>query len=304
MGRIMEFFVNFLLRSQACPEISCSLHQSLAVIRIAKEELPRTSAIAKAFPDAFSRACGACWTEGHRVLTWEEPTTVRAESDSGWGSQSAWGTPAGTLPWNDEGSDGRPESNPNQSLWNVAEQESLMALLGPTVLPLTHITGVVERSMRRIKAIIPRATDLPRPPPQPQGFYEPDMAAVEYDLKCNFVKLVLEPMPIGWDGGGVLAYSKPEVLNCRGPPSSGTLNAPKPHDPLKDEIQLLIQPELETLKHLSVGMGLGGTWVQIIRADNLVQERKKGKNKNETPLSYWYLDTLAITIPSFWATES
>ena len=336
MARIMEFFVSFLLRSKVLPENERSLRKSLEVINVAKKELPNTSAIAKAFPDVFSRACGACWgwkAEGYQVITLDESTTADApgskvedaveeqkqpETTSGWGSSSGWGAPAGDSPWNVGVSDGSgwgswggsviPESVPEPSPWDGIKQDSLMSLLGPTVLPLTHTTGIVEKSMRRIKAILPLPTNPPRPPPQPEGFYEPDAAAVESDFDRSFVKVVLEPMPIDWDGGEVLAYSKPEILGTSKAPATAadgaTTTAPKPHDPLTDEIQLPIEPKAETIKLLSVGMGLGGTWVQIVREGEPVKKKKKCKSKNKTPPSYWYLDTLGVVIPSFWTIKS
>ncbi|PPQ81344.1 hypothetical protein CVT26_014428 [Gymnopilus dilepis] len=351
VARTLEFFVNFLLRSDVLPDYDHSLYRSLEVINLAKKELPDTSSIAKAFPDVFSRACGICWgwkAEGYQVSTIDEAMTCdeadskgeglveeqnqtgthsgcrnRSECKRGsqleweWAGQFEWGASARDSSWSRTADDRNvceepvvPESIPECARVDVTKQQGLIQLLGPTVLPLTHTTGIVEKSIRCIKAIIPPLTNPARHPPQPEGFYEPNAAAVESDFDRNFVKLILEPMPVDWDSGEVLAYSKPEVLaTSQGSATamanqSATIAASRSHNPLQDEIQLLIEPDPEIVGLLSVGIGLGGTWVEIIRVEDLVKELEQGKSNNKAAPSYWYLDTLSVVIPSFWTIKS
>ncbi|KAF8914406.1 hypothetical protein CPB84DRAFT_1759175 [Gymnopilus junonius] len=330
IGRIMDFFVRFILRSKVLPESERSLRRSLEVIEVAKKELPNTSALAKAFPDIFSRASSACWgwkAEGYTVLSLEDKD-IPAESmksmveevkedepveqTSAWGSQPSWGSSADST-WASSTADGDgwgvsviPESIPEPSPWEVVKEDNLLSLLGPTALPLTHTTGIVEQSMRRIKAIMPLPQNPPKPPPQPEGVCEPDAAAVELDLDCHFFKVVLEPMPVNWDGGDILAFSNPKILNTsRGAVAdpNAAEPAPKAHDPFKDDVTLLMEAKSETVALLSVGMGLGGTWVQIAREGEPVKKKKKGKSKSK-PVTYWYLDGLSVVTPSFWTVKS
>ncbi|KAJ7608872.1 hypothetical protein DFH06DRAFT_1309095 [Mycena polygramma] len=61
--RLLRFFVNFLLRNEVFPDkaLNDSLKRSREIIERAGMELPLTSKIAKALPDAFSTACRDCW---------------------------------------------------------------------------------------------------------------------------------------------------------------------------------------------------------------------------------------------------
>jgi hypothetical protein len=48
-------------------------------------------------------------------------------------------------------------------------------------------------------------------------------------------------------------------------------------------------------------MAIGGTWVQLVREGGpVVAKGKKGESKKS---SYWYLDELALVVPSFWTIE-
>ncbi len=96
----------------------------------------------------------------------EEATVV--EESGGWGSGSKWGFDDGAVPaiqgaWDDP---------TEQDLSFLTNRPGLMALFGPTALPATHTTGIVEQSMRRIADIIPPPNDVPALPhagdPSPQ----------------------------------------------------------------------------------------------------------------------------------------
>lgn len=70
-------------------------------------------------------------------------------------------------------------------------------------------------------------------------------------------------------------------------PAPAELGSNNVHDPSKDTVQLLVDPAVvDKLKDV-VGLGLGGTFVQLVR-------------DHGTPTRYWYSDKLALVIPSFY----
>lgn len=221
-----------------------------------------------------------------------------------------------------------------------------LLLFGPiaATLPETHTSGVVESSMRRVTSIVHPIDPLVlletevdnsrSPPAEAQG--------VEADLSARLSKVVMEPWP-GWDvydneatatvpqimgssRGRVVVYPKDNDHNqvvhafdsdkksdSFGAASSCDGDVPV-HDPLKDAVTILIEPECAQM--LKVGMGLEGTWVQIARKEDLdlgnEEERLKG---TERPLStsmgnenngafgqsqrFWYLTKLLTVLPSY-----
>ena len=187
--------------------------------------------------------------------------------------------------------------------------ESLLSLLGPTALPLTHLPGIVERSMRRIVSITRPPSTVAKSPPLPDGVFEPNADAVELELDRHFAKVVLTPM-IDWDGGESPVYTKPCILaTSRGAvvgdndtAASPTPGSPQPHNPASDEITVLIEDIGGQIDYLRVGMAIGGTWVQLVRQGESVVAKKKKKGKSKKS-SYWYLDELALIVPSFWTID-
>jgi hypothetical protein len=206
--------------------------------------------------------------------------------------------------------------------WDPPEVHSLIPLLGPTALPLTHTPGVAEWSVRLLKSFTPplAPNTLPKSPVET----EEDPEAVELELEVRFAKVVLGPW-IGWDQARdeMPHLAKPRILeSSRGavvvvvveseknmeaasdPAPVPAADGPKPHDPLKDDITILVEPAI--LEYLSLGMGLGGTWVQIARVQDLAEEgakkrkkKKKGKSKKAAD-RYWYVDELLMILPSFY----
>ena len=344
--RVLHYFVNFLLRSKVLPQIEHQLRRSLEVIALAIIELPNTSNIAKTFPDKFSLACNACWgqkADGYMMLvtseeepvddnTLEEPDAKRQKCDTDipqpatpvepeketpaertdtWGSggDGDWG--AAAEGWGQDIA--VIEENSGWASLEVDKPESLLSVLGPTVLPLTHLPGIVERSMRRIVSIARPSPLVAQSPPLPDGIYEPSADAVELELDRRFTKVVLVPM-IDWDGGESPVYTRPAILaTSRGAvvvqdnqtPASPTQvqGSPQPHNPESDEITLLIDDNVSQIDYLRVGMAIGGTWVQLVRQGEPVvakTKKKKGKSKKS---GYWYLDELALIVPSFWTID-
>lgn len=238
------------------------------------------------------------------------------------GDDGEWGKPAftDTAEWNDMARWG--ETCPGQeNPWETSSKSSLlMKLLGPTVLPLTHTTGIVEQSTRRIKSVIP-------PPPiaakSSGGNGEgEDPESVEEELERLFAKVVLEPW-VGEESSDIRrpvirASSKGSVVpgslmedgtKVEGDPPAGNDAKAVMHDPLTSEITLFVQPSCAEV--LSPGMGMLATWVQLVRQKEKPKtesksgekkKRKKGKSGSKTK-EYWYMEELLVTFPSFYTQE-
>ncbi|KAF8908382.1 hypothetical protein CPB85DRAFT_1309984 [Mucidula mucida] len=98
----------------------------------------------------------------------------------------------------------------------------------------------------------------------------------------QFSKVVLSPWPDARVNHPVIEEtSKGHVL------AADKDSAPGAHDPWKDDIVILVEDE--TAAVLKVGMGLEGTFVQIVRRDG---------DKGEEAL--WYLSRLLATLPSYY----
>ena len=320
--------MRFLLRSRILPQIEHELYRSLEIFALAINELPKTLKVGKTFPDKFSRACNACWgkkADGYEPTTsleqvddntLEEPKAKRQKCTSENRPADLWATGStststSVCDWAAiaaaEGWGQNVEVTDETSGWaslEVDEPESLFSLLGPTgtALPLTHSPGIVERSMRQILSITRPPSSVAKSLPSPKGIYKPDADAVELELDRRFAKVVLAPM-IDWDGGEAPVYSKPIILatsqgavvgqDNHHTPTSPT--NPQPHNPESDEITLLVDDIASD--YLCEGMGIAGTWVQLVRQGDPAVDTKKGKSKKST---YWYLDEFALNISSFW----
>jgi hypothetical protein len=242
--------------------------------------------------------------------------TAAVEEDAeGWGAtQKSWGdTPT---PASAEGGEGAThELNPPiwdastaevQATWDL-EPPTLLPLMGPSALPLTHTTGIVEQSTRRIVRI--------EPPRQPRLLAQnaPVAEAVEEDLACRFARLILAP----WERLDKRTYEAgtdvlpPSILSTsRGPvvleEGEGEGGDDKPvlgaHRPWKDEVVVLVDPTVTEV--MLVGMGIGAIWVEIVR-DKEAEESsagasKKGKGKKKEVPKYWYMEQLVHQLPSFY----
>ncbi|KAI9459391.1 hypothetical protein F5148DRAFT_983458 [Russula earlei] len=183
-----------------------------------------------------------------------------------------------------------------QATWNI-EPRTLLPLLGPSALPLTHTTGVVEQSTRRIVRIEP-----PRAPRQ-LAHNAPAAEAVEEDLACRFARLVLAP----WErldkgvykgGSDVLPPSMPTTnrgaVVMEEDEDEKEVKAVKgAHRPWKDEISVLV--ERSVTESLMAGMGIGATWVEIAR-----ESEGSSRGKKEWSRKYWYMEQLVHQLPSFY----
>ncbi|KAF8212335.1 hypothetical protein K438DRAFT_1806372 [Mycena galopus ATCC 62051] len=215
--------------------------------------------------------------------------------DGGWDAGSGWGDAAWAT--SDTTTDPPALGVPNLE---IAPRPTLVTLLGPTAFPLTHAPGIVEWSLRRIKSV-----SAPPPNEPPADGAE----GIERGLEARMYRMVLEP----WVGPPATADA-PHILKSSNGPLAPAVAAspehPKPHDMLKDDITVLVEPG--EVGALCVGMGVVGTWVQLARVQDQeaggeikdVPEVKKNLTKGQKSrrgLRYWYIDELVLAVPSYWA---
>ncbi|KAJ7062719.1 hypothetical protein C8F01DRAFT_1082355 [Mycena amicta] len=274
---LLRFVVDYLLRNNVFapePEAHRSLRECLPVIDKAITELPLTAQLAKVFPDDFSLACRDLWgrksivvvaelmlpTIDRITLDGEDEVPKEGEIDANDNDNdpSAF-TPLPNDDWAADSASAT-DADPNAT-WvaHAAPVASLFARLGPTALPLTHEPGVVELSQWRTL--------------QDLGLWG----------------VVLEPW-IGWAGDENESenqhnsdYARPSLLGSPFTPAATM------HDPLKSRITLLVNTSVR--RKLLVGMGLGGTWVQLAR---VADEGAQGEE------ALWYCDDLNMVLPSYW----
>ncbi|KAH0840312.1 hypothetical protein J3R83DRAFT_1323 [Lanmaoa asiatica] len=200
---------------------------------------------------------------------------------------------------------------------------SLFSLLGPSTFPLTHTTGIVECSTRRVSAIhFPANHPKGVPSPSPRGSvgsatagaserldWTPSACGVEAGLDARFAKVLLEPW--GREEGDI---SGPEIwTTSRGPvvdpnnPKVSTYaadtTARKPHNPLTDSITLLVEPSFAETLMLVPGLGLGAMWIEIVRQkSDAVTDACSGiaQVDSSTPGRFWYHEDVTGIFPSFY----
>ncbi|KAF8133515.1 hypothetical protein K438DRAFT_812337 [Mycena galopus ATCC 62051] len=216
-----------------------------------------------------------------------------AMTEGGWGAGSDWGNAA----WASSDTTAKDPPAPAVSNQEISPRPTLVTLLGPTALPLTHAAGVVERSLRRIKSV-----SAPPPNVSPADGAE----GVERALEARMHRMVLEP----WVGPFVTAEAPHILRSSNGalaPAVTPSPEQPKPHDMMNDDITVLVEPSVAGV--LCVGMGVVGTWVQLARVQDqeggeVSREVKKKLRKGQKArrgLRYWYIDELVLTVPSYWA---
>jgi hypothetical protein len=273
---------------------------------------------------------------GDATAGWDNPSS---------GGGTAWGTgnntstfDAGKASAANEPADTTAEKN---DIWKAFDRPSLLSFFGgPTALPLTHVPGVVELGVRRIKEIIlPLRDTAPKPP----VVAEPDAEAVEGDMEARFARIVLEvwgeepygAKPPDGEPEDDDVYVKPKIANT----SKGPVILPdqemqvewdgkgrKPHDPFKDDITIFVEERV--LETLVVGMGISGLWIQMARraedfgsedeeaksgcevvADGGGEGGKKGKGKGKKKKSkrggerYWYVGEVTMTFVSYYCRD-
>ncbi|KAF8874348.1 hypothetical protein BD779DRAFT_1476556 [Infundibulicybe gibba] len=323
-----------------------SFRRSLAVIDMAGKELPLTSRIAKLLPDNLAEACKACWgkqADGYKGVPPIQPAPIQPEGNepktdtdekevlvkefedvlkagsvqlinvedilpenaakviaednldpeteigNNWGD---WGKDnSGNDAWGVEPAD-----------WDTPQPRFLMTLMGPTVA-LSSPSQTHHPAPEFTRKIASAGEGIP----------DPDPDSVELELERRFTKVVMEPW-IDWD---TVDDSKPTILETsRGtteneagpgvpsPAENATPDGLKAHNRYKDDIIALMEPTAAA--PLCLGMGLGGTWVQLVRPYEIgmgdppaKKKKKKGKSK-KAPERFWYLEELMLTLPSYY----
>ncbi|KAF9000258.1 hypothetical protein BDQ17DRAFT_684327 [Cyathus striatus] len=345
LPHLATYFISFLIRSRVLPEIERELKSALAVSHLAERELPATGRVGKLLPDPFGRGCVDLWgTKGtgyqRAGVVWGEEEIPKVEekkvdgglveeAEDGWKKVDVvepvleaeaggwgWGSNADTGGWGSGGAStggwGQPADEASAQ-WTLSDPTTtLLAILGPTALPLTHTPGIIENSMRRIISFSP-------PPPvgsvgKSPVVADPDAEAVEAELERMFGKIVLGPW-VGWNVRdefehitvpSVAKGSRGAFVDSSSPPSSDATQEAtglKPHDPLKDNITILIAPETYKTLDPIEGLGIAGTFVQLARIVDLeggVVKKKKGKKGKGREERFWYVDDTTLNIPSFW----
>ena len=239
----------------------------------------------------------------------EEPAPSWGEPAPSWGDAApGWGDPEPAVNWG---------TDPTES--------PLSKYLGPTALPLTHTTGIVESSTRRIKSVtMPPKDSQPKKKKGgkaegPAPLHDPE--AVERELDAAFAKMTLIPWH-EWDTYDKADVVKPTLLHdsrgaavtddCEG---AEVTPGPGPaHNPFKDEITVYIDPS--TVDKIIVGMGIDATWVQLARVDPTVpieldprlynnawpydiKKEPGGPGVPVAPTKIWYMEQIRAVHPSF-----
>ena len=182
------------------------------------------------------------------------------------------------------------DNNPFQAAAKLEQWAIPAVQIDPEIFK--YRCGVAERSVRRVKEMKPVVT---KPNSNNEG-----PSANDGGLTTRYAKVVLAPWNKGeWDDGGQgPAFRKASVISP--PPPAAPFNDEEQHNVEEGDITVLV--EAHVLGSLSVGMGLAGTWVQLVPLSSGKGKIRKGKGgggggKGER---FWYVEELAMGVPSFW----
>ncbi|KIJ63384.1 hypothetical protein HYDPIDRAFT_156232 [Hydnomerulius pinastri MD-312] len=329
---VLHFFLRFMLRNGVfadSPKHVDNLKRAVAIAELATKEMPLTAKLGQILPGKFDLACKECWgTKGSLFI--HISATLPPHEDSPNNDQTPPSDPVSStfeeelkehdvevipsdivldsvtarqvlednldiddvVPVTDIPVAGDPwaaaitAEGYTTSSWTESSSPSLIELLGPTILPLTSSTGIAEFSTRRIQAILPpeiSATSL----------------AVEQELEHRFARVVMGPW-IHNESEETFDFAKPvitpgsngAVVAAFAPNGTDVIGDERPYDPYSDNVTVLV--DRACVEKMSIGMGLCGTWVQI---------RRDGELRKHPRESYWYIEDLVSTFPSFY-TES
>ena len=214
--------------------------------------------------------------------------------------------------------------------WAPSTEQPLMELLGMTLFPFKYDAGVVEKSMRRVKAMFK--------PGEVDKEHNRKWKGVDEELVRRLARVVLSPWS-DWEEerarkeeeeeegvamGVPFDYRVPEVQVPSGSDSDAKRYA---HDALQDDITLLLEPRVAEL--VCVGVGIAGTWVQLVpvreefgfsagsgggrgrgrgRGGGGGRDGRGGSSSNlnsgvggaQKETRFWYVEEIYMAIPSFW----
>ena len=196
---------------------------------------------------------------------------------------------ASTPNWADAPDPTKPEDAHDNNPFQAAAKLEQWAIPAVQIDPeiSRYRCGVAERSVRRVKEIKPVVT-------KPNSNLSERPSANDGELTMRYAKVVLAPWNKGeWDDGGQgPAFRKASVIPPPPPPS----NDEEQHNSEEGDITVLV--EAHVLGSLSVGMGLAGTWVQLVPLSK--GKSGKGKGGGGKGERFWYVEELAMGVPSFW----
>ena len=231
----------------------------------------------------------------------EENTQISDDDESEDSEEDprSWASPTGRPPT-------RSQKLAEKAPWFSPPVQPLMKIFGMTTLPLRYESGIAERSLRKVTSVLK--------PGEGGGKWR----GVEEELVKRLARVVLEPW-LDWGGENVApGFMTPSLV---GGDMSSSLNSTKAkeggengkptHDPLKDDITILVEPSVTN--SLNVGMGMAGTWVQMVplKSDNFGGGRGRGRGDNGSSRGggaragrkeqkFWYVEEIFLAIPSFW----
>ena len=255
-------------------------------------------------PQSFTTVVGSVLPPSN--LKKKETQISDDESEDSEEDPRSWASPTGRPPT-------RSQKLAEKIPWFPPPTQPLTRILGMTVLPLRYESGIAERSLRKVTSVLKPG----------EGSGGGKWRGVEEELVKRLARVVLEPW-LDWGGEGVVREFMTPTLVGGGDTLLSSLNSTKAkeggeigksaHDPLKDDITILVEPSVTNF--LNVGMGMAGTWVQMVplRSDNFGGGRGRGRGNDggsrgrggganragRKEQRFWYVEDLSLAIPSFW----
>ena len=303
-----------------------NLKRAVAVAALARKELPATAKLGQMLPGHFDIACRECWgTQGsltvqisatysparvddtpidgapppndthfETVLKENEvevvpsnvvldSITARQVMEDNLDTDHA--IPVTTIPVaGDPWAAATRAEEYTTASWTDVSVQWLMQLLGPSVFPLTMTTGIVEFSTRRVRDVIAAGVNTGN---------NGKASAVEEVLGERFFRVVMSPW-VRSASEETADFPRPVIV----PGSRGAVVAQEMQDgevdesawnPYCDDATILVNEEVAG--QIVVGMGLCGTWVQMVA---------EGGDKKHGRACYWYVESLVASFPSYY----
>ncbi|KIY70357.1 hypothetical protein CYLTODRAFT_442039 [Cylindrobasidium torrendii FP15055 ss-10] len=172
---------------------------------------------------------------------------------------------------------------------------TLLSLLGPTALPITHTSGILEDSAREIVKIIPPV----QKPPKSAVATEPSADAVEGELEAKFHRVVLRP----WNE--FVSPSTHRLSRGQAIPLEDEMptayDGPRPHHLGHDDITILTNKDTADLLEKCRGMRVHAVFVQLARCSDFeqVEEGTKKKKSKRGDARLWFVSHVKGSFPSY-----
>jgi hypothetical protein len=321
---VLHFFLRFMLRNGVFAdsvEHLGNLKRALSVAASAQKELPLTAKLGQILPGHFDIACRECWdTKGSlsiQISATLPPADVGDAPTDGTTPPSDTGAafetelkehdievvpsdvvldsitarqvmednldtdhdvPVTTIPIaGDPWTAAIQAEEYTTASWTDVSVPWLMQLLGPTVFPLTMTTGIVEYSTRQIRDVI-----------APAGTGE--VSVVEEALEERFFRVVMSPW-VRSVSEETADFPRPVIVteSREAVVPEVDVGEEEAWNPYRDDVTILV--DAEVAGQLVVGMGLCGTWVQMVPEQG---------GKRHPRACYWYIENLVASFPSYY----